>query len=249
MQNTIWNAVAGSLYQMKQLDVIANNLANANTNGFKADHMSFDAYLAQIQERRFTGPRERLSSIHKQMRMHTDHSQGVLKTTSNSLDLAIGGEGFFTIETPDGSMYTRAGNFTLNEQGQVVTTEGNLVLGESGALQLQTGIAADLVFNEQGMLYQAGEEVGRLQITRVDNPETLQKAGGKLFRATQDTRTEVMETPDVHQGVLEGSNVNMVKEVVGIVQAGRSFEAYQRMISLVDDINRRATQQLGQMPS
>ncbi|MDP8224525.1 MAG: flagellar basal-body rod protein FlgF [Candidatus Lernaella stagnicola] len=249
MQNTIWNAVAGSLYEMKRLDVIANNLANADTNGYKADTLSFNAYLAQIQQKRFTGDRRQMHSIQDQMQTHTQFATGALKVTGNQLDVAIAGDGFFTIDTPDGTMYTRAGNFQLDAEGQLVTTEGNIVVGDTGPLQLQDGLAVDLVFDEYGLLYQAGEEIGRLQIAHIENPETLEKAGGKLFRPTQLTRATPMETPDVRQGVVEGSNVNLVHEVVGIVQAGRSFEAYQRVIMLVDQLNQRATQQLGQMPS
>lgn len=247
MQNTIWNAVAGSIFQMRRLDVLSNNIANANTDGFKADDMSFSAYLAQIRQRQFVGARRGIDSIDDQMRTFTSFAPGTLKTTGNPLDLAIAGDGFFTVQTPDGPQFTRSGNFRLDDQGTLVSGDGHPVLGEAGPVQLQVDVAMDLVFDEYGTVYQDGQEIGRLRVTDVANPETLQKAGGKRFKATPATRSQVMEAPQVQQGVLEGSNVNIVRDITRIVQVGRSFDAYQRVIGLVDNINQRATQQLAQV--
>jgi flagellar basal-body rod protein FlgF len=249
MQNTIWNAVAGSMYQMQRLDVVSNNLANANTDGFKAQDVTFSAYLAQIQQQRFAGARHGTKSIQDQMQVHTNFAPGVVRNTGNSMDVAIDGDGWFTIDTPEGTSYTRAGNFTLDAEGQLVTTSGHLVLGEGGPLQMDQALRPDLVFDEYGMLYQEDQEVGRLQITHIENPSTLRQAGDKLYRPSAETQTQLMEAPSVVQGALEGSNVNLVKQVVQIVQAGRSFEAYQRIISLVDKLNQQANQQLANMPT
>lgn len=247
--NTIWNAVAGSIFQMRQLDVTANNLANVDTPGFKGDRITFSSYLAQIQRPEFARERESINSINERIRTHTDFSPGPLSVTGNQLNFAIDGEGYFTIQTDKGDQLTRAGDFRLDEQGQLVTDDGHIVAGEGGPIQVQDGMPVDLVIDDTGLVYQNGEEIGRFLIQQVENPETLVKVGGKRFAAGRETRIGQMETPAIRQGVIEGSNVNLIREVTNIVQTTRAFESYQRVITLDNNLNERANQVLPSIPS
>jgi flagellar basal-body rod protein FlgF len=247
--NTTWNAVAGSVFQMKQLDVTANNLANVDTPGFKGDRISFSSYMAQIARPEFARERESIKTINERIKTHTDFAPGPLMSTGNQLNFAIDGEGYFTIQTPKGEQLTRAGDFRLDDQGQLVTDDGQIVAGEGGPIQIQDGTPVDLVVDDTGLVYQNGEEIGRLRIQQVENPETLVKVGGKRFAAGRDSRVGPMETPAVRQGVIEGSNVNLIREVTSIIQATRAFESYQRIISLDNSINERANQILPTVPS
>jgi flagellar basal-body rod protein FlgF len=247
MHNTIWNGVVGSIFQMRQLDVAANNLANADTPGFKADRITFKSYLAQIQEPQFAGERRSIRSIEEHFQTRTGFAPGPLTPTGNSLDFAIDGPGFFVLQTPQGERYTRAGGFRLDEQGQLVSAEGFAVAGAGGAIQTQDSLRMDLTIDEYGTVYQEGQEIGRIRVVEVQNPETLAKVGSRLFAAGRDTRVNDAEAPDVRQGVLEGSNVNLIREMSQVVQAGRAFEAYQRIVAMTNALNEKANQQISQV--
>jgi len=240
MQNTIWSATAGSIYQMRRLDVIANNLANADTPGYKGDLLTFQSYLSQIAEPDFTRYRTGALDINHMMSVHTSFADGRMRQTGNPLDFAIGGEGFFSVQTERGEMLTRAGAFQLDEQGQLVTTDGELLVGDGGPIQLLEGEEQEIQVDEYGYVYQAGEEIGRIKVTAVENPETLVKQGGARFSVTDQTRTTVLDMPELRQGFLEGSNINVIRNVTEIIQAGRAFEAYQGVIRMVNSINEQA---------
>lgn len=240
MQNTIWNATAGSIYQMRQLDIIANNLANADTPGYKGDQLSFQYYLSQIAEKDFAQYREGALDINRMMTVQTSFSDGRVRQTGNQLDFAINGEGFFSVQTDRGEMLTRAGAFQFDSQGQLVTADGELLVGDGGPIQLLAGEEQEIQVDEYGYVYQAGEEIGRIKVTAVENPETLTKQGGARFSTTDQTRTEVLDLPELRQGFLEGSNINVIRSVTEIVQAGRAFEAYQNVIRMTNSINEQA---------
>jgi len=238
MHNAMWAATVGSMYQMQRMDVIANNLANANTVGFKADQVSFKATMSQIQTDQFAHYRDNLSPISASMITRTTFAPGIVQDTKNSMDVAILGDGFFAVQTTDGLRYTRAGNFTLDPDGQITTSDGHVVLGEGGPIQIRDGLPFEI--DEIGKVYQDGNEIGKLLVTKVTNPETLEKVSGKMFKPTGATRTESIDAPDIKQGALESSNVNIIREMTYMVQAGRAFEAYQQVIGLMNNINQQA---------
>jgi len=242
MHNTMWSAVAGSMYQMRRLDVIANNLANANTPGFRADRMEFSTYLSQVRTEDFAGYRDSLSELNQLISTHTDYKPGVIRQTGNPLDMAIAGDGYFVVQTPDGPLYTRAGNFEFDVAGQIVTGDGFILRGEGGPIQIREGLPFEI--DENGAVFQEQDEVGRVQIMEIANPETLQKVGNKRFKASAETRVRVSENPRIMQRALEGSNVDAVREMTHMVQTGRAFESYQRVISLVNNINQQANSKL-----
>ena len=245
MHNTMWSAVAGSMYQMKRLDIIANNLANANTTGYRGDRIQFSAYLNQIQSNQFSRNRESLDEINQLMTTRTTHRQGGIIHTENATDMAINGEGFFALQTPNGVQYTRAGNFRLDTEGNLVSNEGYLVQSEGGAIQIRDGLPFEV--DEQGNVYQGEDEVGRLQLVEVQNPETLQKVSGSRFKATSATRVATMEAPQIIQRSLEGSNVNPLREMGQLLQTSRAFESYQSVIGIINSINQQANNKLSSL--
>jgi len=245
MHNAMWSAVAGSVFQMRRLDVIANNLANVNTTGFRGDRIMFDSYLAQIDDERFASNRKNVGNISDYMYTATNFQQGELHQTNNPLDVALATEGYFVVQTDKGTMYTRAGNFQFDLEGQLMTGNGFPVQGEGGAIQVRDGLPFEI--DEQGSVYQEGEEVGRLQVVQIQNPETMEKVGGKMFKATRATRIAASDDHRVVQGALEGSNVNIVREMGQMVTAGRAFESYQQIISMMDNVNQQANNRLWQV--
>lgn len=245
MHNAIWSAAVGSIFEMKRLDVIANNLANANTVGFRGDRIDFSSYLAQIRQKPFVRQGEELDRITQLMRTRTSFQPGFIQSTGNPLDVAITGDGLFVVETPEGPLYTRAGNFRLDSNGVLTTQDGHVVQGTAGPIQLRQGVPFEM--DEQGGVYQEESEVGRLRIVQVANPETLEKVEGKRFRSTTGTRISNHMQPQVASRSLEGSNVNIVREMTYMVQAGRAFQGYQQIISLVNQINQQANNKIPQM--
>ncbi len=246
MQNAIWSAVAGSVYQMRRLDVIANNLANVNTVGFRGDRIDFQANLSQIRARQFQSARHGLHDINQMIHTHSTFQRGLIQPTGNPLDLALDGRGFFVIQAPDGERFTRAGDFHLDQNGQIVTDEGFVVQGEGGPITLRDD-AGPPEITEEGAVFQNQEEVGRLRIVEVENPETLVKVTGRTFRSAPATHlADTTETLVIPRS-LESSNVNLVREMVEMLQANRAFESYQRVITMVNTMNQQANTRIPQL--
>ena len=231
------------LAEMARTDVISNNMANVNTTGFKKDRTIFRASPEMnirrihdpvsvgtgrtIDPRPFIGVMGTGVTVDE---ISIDFSQGELRTTSNPLDLAIRGEGFFQVQTPDGIRYTRDGSFTLNRDGYLVTTEGYFVLGENGPIQIaQNG---DININQQGEVFVNEQMVGRLNIVTFQQINQLQKQGDNLYIA--NAAPEQAQNAQVVQGALEGSNINIVSEMVNLISAFRAYEANQKVIQTHD---------------
>ncbi|MFH1625981.1 MAG: flagellar basal-body rod protein FlgF [Pseudomonadota bacterium] len=239
--------LSSALVQEKRLEVLANNLANVNTVGFKGDRPTFkvtsddspessqrDSLMRSIA----TNPLSlSLSQLNRLMvtfgGTRTDFSPGMIKETGNQLDLALQGEGFFSIKSPQGIMYTRNGSFTLGPQGKLLTQEGLPVLGENGEITID---GSDISITADGTILVGGSEVGKLRIVDFQRPYPLNKIGSSLFSLSTGPNKEVAaKDVKVKQGFLEMSNVNIVKEMVLMIDVHRAYEAYQKVIEAVFD--------------
>ncbi len=213
-------------------DIVANNLANINTTGFKRDS-SFTDWLV-----------EATSSIG--MERYTDHSKGDLQQTGNPMDLALSMAGFFVVQTPTGQAYTRNGHFTVSEEGFIETAQGFQLMGEHGPISVlgADGLPAPITVTRKGEVYIDGELVANILIANVPNPNILQKMGSNVFSAQIDTEVRYMDFDevDIRQGMLEGSNVQPVVEMVSLIEMQRNFESTQRVAKAMDNILGRATQ-------
>ncbi len=222
--------------QQRRLDQVANNLANVDTPGFRRTATTFHEVLIRKSDE--------LSRVGKGLKVRQDQRSGPMRHTGNPLDLAINGRGYFRIETADGPRYTRAGNFRLDRQGRIVTQQGQPVAGEGGAINAEGGpvsVAAD------GTVMVNNVVTGRLRL--VDFPEdALENAGGNLYRLKNG---DLGESPalkaSVSQGYIEGSNVESMLEMTEMIDLTRVFEAQQRVISLVDDLDRQAITSVGRL--
>ena len=245
MHNAMWTAVTGSVFQMRRLDVIANNIANVNTVGFRGDRMDFSSYLAQIRQREFTPYRRQLNDISELIHTRTNFQPGMIVSTGNPLDLAMVGRGFFVVDGPNGPLYTRAGNFQIDETGQLTTADGLTVQGENGPIRLREGLPFEIT--PEGAVFQEDTEVGRLRLVEIENPETMVKIGRGRFRSTQVTRVSEAEQREIMPNSLEGSNINLIREMTNLIQAGRAFESYQKIISMINNVNQQANSKLAQI--
>ncbi|VFQ46358.1 flagellar hook-basal body protein [Desulfoluna butyratoxydans] len=213
------SAQAG-LRKERQHELISNHLANANTTGFKKDILSFDRTLNPI--------------------LTTDFSQGNLMETGNPLDLAIEGEGFFKINTPSGTRYTRDGNFTVDPIGRMVTQDGHPVMGKNGPVTL-TG--NDIAFGEKGEVILDSMVFDSLDLVTANDMRAFIKEGGNLFTLDPQKGAEIPAyEARIHQGALEGANISTVTEMTHLIDAQRMFESSGKVMRTSDETDARANQ-------
>jgi flagellar basal-body rod protein FlgF len=257
--------------QMHRLDAIANNLANVDLNGYKRDEAVFKSF-PQLLIRRLNDDgvysfnmgsvdvapiAGKLGTGVELNEVFTIFDQGPLKPTGRSLDFAIEGDGFFSVDTVQGERYTRNGDFFISPEGFLVTKNGDFVLGEKGPIKLKEN---NFVVDEDGVIYQnaalAGdnelmvsatknewentERVDRLKIVRFEQPRYLQKKGDSYWQATENSGQAeiIMENsrPKIKNAFLEGSNVNSVREMVEMIEVNRIYEANQKLIQSQDSL-------------
>ena len=247
--------------QSFRMQVVANNLANVNTTGFKRDRANFETLSYQImtapgapssaQNRYATGLNLGTGvSIEGTTRIDTG---GPMQTTGNGLDIAINGAGYFQIEMPDGRTgYTRAGNFTRNGEGVLVTSDGKPVMPQ---IQIPED-ATSVTIGDDGTVTASvpgGDgltELGRIEIARFVNPAGLQAIGDNMLVETQASGAPQVGTPGedgrgtLRSGMLEGSNVNVVEELVDMIETQRAYEVNSKMIQASDEMLRNASQNL-----
>jgi flagellar basal-body rod protein FlgF len=236
----LYVAAEGMAARQKAQDVLAMNLANVNTTGFKADRPVFETALQRTLYRvEGTGatPIGTLSAGALLTTTYTDLQPGPLMRTGNPLDVAIEGEGYFAVQTPAGIRYTRNGAFSLNAEGILITREGFPVLGTQGVIRLPRN--ATLEIGEDGSLRIDGRVVDRLQIVQ----GTMRKDtnGWLVGNATP------VATPRLITGMLEGANVNIVREMVEMIEYLRAYETHQRAIQAQDETLGRAINEIARI--
>jgi len=229
------DAVSTSLEALtEQYRSITDNLANANTPGFKRMRVSFAQTLAEA----LAGAEEPAAGTgHVSANSAVDFSQGALTPTGRALDLALAGKGFFTLKTPDGERYTRCGKFHLNEQRQLVDTVGRIVGGTGGApiVVPPTVSTMDIRVTREGDLRAGETSIGRLEIVDFADRSKLAPKGSDCFEALAGAGRGDAVAPTVRQGYLEGSNVSVVEELVGLIMVTRLYEANIKSISVQDE--------------
>lgn len=254
--NSIYPVLSGALAQEKRLEVITNNLANVTTSGFKKDVAVFEGLTPLLTDAAGTDvqPVSHLlgsdSTFGRLKKVSTDFSAGAIQMTGEPLDLAVQGEGFFAVQSPEGVRYTRNGHFTLDAEGQIVTSSGFPVLGSGGPITLPPGTVS---IDSNGRVSVRGLEAGAivteievLPVYTVSNPDQLRKVGGSLFEVISGTAVPLLEGR-VLQGALEGSNVNPVEEMVAMIEVMRLYEAAQKAIQTADDIAGKAANEIGRL--
>jgi flagellar basal-body rod protein FlgF len=239
MNSGLYAALSGNLAAMKRLDVISNNLANVNTPGFKKDRMSFESLLMAS-----TGAANGDQPVLAENSFYTDFSAGPVKQTGNTLDLALEGNGFFVVNTPQGQAYTRQGTFQRNSAGRLVNRDGYEVVG-TGALTIN---GSKVEIDSKGGVQVDGAQQGTLQVVDFPKPYALQKIGDGLFvPANPQATPEAVANPVIRQGFLEESNVNVVREMAELIESNRFFETCQKIVKSYDDVSAKAANEIGKI--
>jgi flagellar basal body rod protein FlgG len=231
--------------RIETVDVLANNLANASTSGFKADgefYRLFQTARAQPDPRTGDGdpmPYAAASWI--------DFQQGPLTATHAPFDVALEGPGFLELQGPSGPLYTRQGSLGRNAAGALVGPNGLIVPGEDGK-SIEIPANADITISADGLIRADGIAIGRLPIVEFEQPQRLRKAGDALFSAPEDAQIRPAVQTTVRQGALEGSNVSPSLAAVRLISANRHFEMLRRVASLIgEEMDSRAVNDLGRL--
>jgi len=218
-------AIQGALRQENHLEIQANHMANSATTGFKSQVLSFDEVF--------------------QAHMTLDTRQGDLVATESPLDLAISGDGFFKIQTDHGNRYTRNGNFSLNAEGTLVTSEGDAVLGENGPITIDGNV---ITISDTGEINVDETVVGTLKIVSFEAPEQLTKEGNSLLIHGGPEKDEIIPAEvKIRQRHLEQSNVEIIREMTSMVTTNRSYESFQKLMQTIDELNAKAVTEVGRI--
>jgi flagellar basal-body rod protein FlgF len=230
----IYVATAGAVAQSHALDATANNIANAATAGFHGDRVTFREALTAARSPDVATVGAGTTRI--------DGQAGALLPTENPLDLALDGDGYFAVTTPAGPRYTRAGNFQLDDARNLVTADGFAVRGEGGSPINLPADASQIAVAADGTVSADGVALGKLELVRFA-PTQVKREGGSLVSATG--RPLAGDPPKVRSGMLEASNVNVVRGVVDLVKVSRTYESLMRVIQGYHDVESRAARELG----
>jgi flagellar basal-body rod protein FlgF len=241
MSGNLYLSAAGAEARMRQLDTLANNMANAGTTGFREDRVVFEAAMETAlmdSGGPIAGGRTFVGTQMGASRM----SSGPVENTGRALDVAIQGPGFFVVETDAGARYTRAGAFQVDPSGQLVTAEGHPVLGEGGAISV--GPRPVSISSDGSIVDDEGTVLGRLRVDDFAEPERLTKEGANLMRAPALAVSIPVDAPTFATRSLEGSNVQTVTALAQMVVVQRAFDASMKTLEAEDAATSRLLQEI-----
>jgi len=234
-------AASGMRARMESLDMLANNLANSSAAGFKADREFYSSYVAAdaLDSNESAGDLSAQSPVVE--RRWTDFAQGALTPTNNALDLALEGEGFFVAQSPSGALYTRSGDFHIDSQGLLTTRNGEAVEGnDDNPIHLDP--AQPVEVSTSGQILQNGVPAGQLKLVQFTAPQALNKRGNNSFQLSASDLTPVPSSATVRQGSVETANIQPAETAVRLVSVMRQFEMLQKAMSLGNQMNQQAIQ-------
>jgi len=255
MENTLLIGLSRQVTLERQMDVIANNVANVTTTGFKADRSLFQEYLMPTaREDNFAAGRDRRISHVVDRATFRDFAQGSADHTKNPLDVAIAGDGFFSVQTPAGERYTRDGGFQINTQGQLVNASGFPVLGTGGPITFQqtdkeVQIAKDGTVTVLEGTGRTDSIRGKLRLTSFSQPQRLVKEGSNLYSAGEGNTAQTDTKSTVAQGFIERSNVNAVTEMSRMIEINRMYTSMATLLQQQHDLHRSAIDKLAEVPA
>ncbi|MBO4375702.1 MAG: flagellar hook-basal body protein [Lachnospiraceae bacterium] len=257
MLKGLYTAYTGLRNEQNRMDIMTNNLANSTTVGFKKEgstSQSFDDILAfRLKDTSDVGVLPKRVGINnpgvKIGESYTNYDQGPFQTTGNTYDLALGGNGFFTIEFTNkagvtSTKYTRAGDFTLTKDGYLVTKDGDYVLGTAGRIKLNPLV--DATVNRDGSISQNGVTVATLRLTDFEDYDYLLKYGETYFEPVEGYKTKAADA-EVYSGYLETANLSVVTEMVNMISITRAYESNQKIIQAYDQTLEYAANQTGKL--
>jgi len=255
MENMLLIGLSRQVALERQMDVVSNNIANLNTNGYKSDGSLFEEFIAPgAREGGFSGKDTSVRFVSDRGIWH-DMQAGAMQQTGNPLDVALNGEGFFTVATPAGPRYTRNGAFQINNQGQLVNVEGAVVQGENGPIVFQPSDRNIIISKDGRVTVNEGAGVktegfrGKLRVVRFARAQDLLKEGGSNFSAPAGVQPQPATGYGVHQATLEKSNVNGIIEMTRMIEITRTYTQISSILQQQGDMRKSALNQLAEVPA
>lgn len=243
MDNTMYVALSRQMTLRRELDIVANNIANVDTTGFKVEG-TLVRTEPSTGAKMIDGPASLKFVIDDGVTR--DFGQGTLRQTGGSFDLGIEGQGFFKIQTDAGERYTRDGRFTLSPEGKLTTQAGDAVQGQSGDIVINPQLGA-ISIAADGTVSQGANKVGKIDVVTFDDLSSLSKTGDNQFRNTSNQQPQPAPGSLIRQGMLEGSNVNPILQVTDMVEVTRAYESLARMMESTQELSRRTVERLGRV--
>ena len=243
MDNPIYVALSSQMILRRQLEVVANNIANADTAGFKVETLitNTDAKPLPNQD----GGPKKINYV-LDTGVARDFAQGSLSQTGGALDVAVEGDGFFKISTARGERYTRDGRFALDAQGKLVTKGGDAVQGDGGDITIDS-TKGELSIARDGTLSQGTTRLGKLDIVSFDDRSGLSKEGGSLYAAKAGSTPQAVPDAVVHQAMVESSNVQPILQITNMIEVSRAYERLSRIIDQTAELDRQSIGRLGRI--
>ena len=242
MENTILVTLSRQLTLQRKMDVIANNLANMNTAGFKSDELKFEEYLDPVAtDEGFQVSDKRVKFV-IDPHMVRNLSAGSQRQTGRDLDVALSGDGWMVVEAPQGERYTRNGQLKLSGDGTLVTSEGYPVLGEGGPITFEPGESSITIAKDGTISTNQGTK-DLLRIVEFENPQDMKKQGSSLYQTAQTPADN--ENTSIIQGAFETSNVQSMQQMTQMIETVRAYSSVSKMLEAADESRGKAIQQLG----
>jgi len=242
MDNSLYVGLSKQMVLQRQMDIVANNIANSDTAGFKVEEL---AVAEDPQAPAFTLGGPKPVKFVMPNGVVRNFGQGALRKTDSPLDVAIEGQGFFRVQTAAGERYTRDGRFRTDNTGRLVTEDGSPVLDDGGGEITLTPELGMVSISPDGTISQGAQRIAKLGVVNFANLSTLEKTGDNLMQNTSNQTPTQVADPHVRQGMLEGSNVNPILEITKMIEVSRAYEQVAQMLESQNTLSSQAVQQLG----
>jgi flagellar basal-body rod protein FlgF len=243
MDNTLYVSLSRQITLRKELDVVANNIANADTAGFKVESLMVGADPATPT----AAPGSRPLQFVTDNGLSRDFSQGALTQTGGSYDLGLRGQGFFQVQTAGGTRYTRDGHFSLDAQGQIVTAAGDPVLSEGGSPIAIDPTKPPPLIGQDGTVTQGQQIAGKIGVVNFTSLTALQKVGGGYYQNVSNIGSQAAPSTKVEQGMIENSNVNPITQITRLIEVSRAYEQIANIMTQTGSVYDESIQRLGKV--
>lgn len=240
MESTTYIALSSRGALRREMNAIAHNMANMNTTGFKGERMMFVDHVQRSRSGDFIAD-QRLSFV-RDVASFRDTTEGPIEQTGNPLDLAIHGEGYFAVQTPDGELYTRNGNLRLDNGGQLVTQDGRPILSDAGTPIFFAPTDTDISITGNGTVSTENGQIAKLRVVTFANDQALQNAGGGMY-STDQLPIDKLDA-EIAQGALEKSNIEAILEMTRMIEVNREYSRAQKMMDREDERIRKMVREL-----
>ena len=244
MDNALYVGLSRQMTLRRELDIVANNIANANTTGFKVEQLMVRTEPARPA--RTVGGSYPVKFVLDDA-VARDFSQGALAQTGGDFDLAIEGQGFFKVSTAGGERYTRDGRFTMSPEGKLITQNGASVLDEGGGEITIDPLKGPVTIARDGTVSQGAERLGKVGVVRPTDLASFRKDGDNLYRNTTNDTPQPATNAAIHQGMLEASNVESIKQITKLIEVNRAYESVAKMMDQTTELSRSAVERMGKV--